>query len=263
MNMVRIYFVGTGPVMRATEQVTVTLLDKVEIVTTLAEAHIVVAENFHGIEESYDEDKHYVIVSSTLNAKTPSVENVTVFRPGFELGGYCSLIAEVLKGLGDQETTEEAIPEVDLLPDAKRILVIDDTSANLVSAKKSLTGHHLTVADGYSSAMALLAEQEFDVVLTDLYMPMVSQTLSEKAFELGKLVPYGFILMYEAARRGAKFVAIVTDLGHHDDHFSAAFDHFQGVSLTIESAKTMMLHARLTEDGTKDWNRSLETLLQD
>ena len=261
MNMVKIYFVGDGPVMRTIEQVTVTLLDKVEVVTTIAEAHIVVAENFRGIEESYSEDKHYVIVSGTLDAKAPSAENVTVFRPGFGLASYYALIAEVSKGLDDEGITEAVIPKVELLPNAKRILVIDDTAANLVSAKKSLAGHHLTVADGYSSAMALLAEQEFDVVLTDLYMPMISQTLSEKAFELGRLVPYGFILMCEAARRGAKFVAIVTDLGHHDDHFSAAFDHFQGISLTIESAKTMMLHARLTEGGTKDWNHSLETLL--
>jgi len=56
-------------------------------------------------------------------------------------------------------------------------------------------------------------------------------------------------------------VAIVTDLGHHDDHFSAAFDHFSRFTLNIENAKVKMLHVSGGDTG-KDWSRALKTLLE-
>src|SRR4030042_1476445 len=90
-----------------------------------------------------------------------------------------------------------------------------------------------------------------------------AKTLSQEAFKLGQLVPYGFLLMCEAAINGAKYIAVVSDLGHHDDHFSAAFDHFYSIAFKIENAKTMMLHAQLTNTGAKDWQNALEKLLKE
>jgi len=65
--------------------------------------------------------------------------------------------------------------------------------------------------------------------------------------------------MIEAARQGAKQVAVVTDLNHHTDPFSAAFDHFSRFPIQIEDAKVLMLHARITGEG-KDWSNALDRL---
>lgn len=80
-------------------------------------------------------------------------------------------------------------------------------------------------------------------------------------FKLGELVPYGMLLMVEAAHQGATQVAVVTDLSHHNDPFSAAFDYFSGFSVKIDNAKVVMMHAPM-KDGTKDWAQALAQLLK-
>ena len=157
-----------------------------------------------------------------------------------------------------EEAAEEEIP---LLPDAMLVLVIDDTPKNIMSAEKAFAGHHLVTATDYDEAMKILGSEKFDVVLTDLHLPMSSQTLGGEAFKLGELVPYGLLLMIEAARQGANAVAVVTDLSHHADPFSAAFDHFSQHPVKIDGARVMMLHAPLHEDGSKDWAKALDMLM--
>ena len=106
--------------------------------------------------------------------------------------------------------------------------------------------------------MNIIGSEKFDVVLTDLHLPMSSKTMGDK-FRFGELVPYGILLMVEAARQGAKYVAVVTDLSHHDDPFSAAFDHYSQFTIKIEGAKVVMMHATM-ENGAKDWASALAQL---
>ena len=110
--------------------------------------------------------------------------------------------------------------------------------------------------------MQILGSEKFDIVLTDLQMPMSSRTLGPSAFKLGQLVPYGILLMVEAAHQGAKHVAVVTDLNHHADWVSAAFDHFS-YPVQIEGAKVLMMHAPMDSDGSKDWAAALARLMKD
>jgi len=258
----RIHILGESPVMKAMEKV-VDLID-VEFVDTAVEADLIIAMSLREVESVYSRDRHFAIVAVD-EVKGNMPENVTVLNAMSAVVECFNLISEISEGITDFEKVgdeDEAILEVPLLPDAKSILVIDDRSENIASAKKLLAGHNLVLAEGYEQAMDILGKEKFEIVLTDLYMPMSSRTLSKSAFKMGEEVPYGLLLMLEAARSGATHVAVVTDLNHHSDHFSAAFDHFSRSSLRIENAKVKMMQVYAkTEEGAKDWKVALDELL--
>lgn len=66
----------------------------------------------------------------------------------------------------------------------------------------------------------------FDAVLCDLHMPASGMTLKPDArakYE-GQEMPVGFALAFRAVLSGAKYVAVVTDINHHDHPASAMLD---------------------------------------
>jgi CheY-like chemotaxis protein len=100
----------------------------------------------------------------------------------------------------------------------------------------------------------------FDVVLTDMMMPMSRRTITQEAFNPCEQVPYGFVIALRATLRGAKFVAMVTDKNHHRAAMSAAIDHLGSAyydegftpNFVINGAKVMFVHAPFIEDIVKD-----------
>lgn len=91
----------------------------------------------------------------------------------------------------------------------------------------------------------------FDVVMTDMMMPMSMRTLAPGIFNSGEQVPYGFIITLKATMCGAKFVAMVTDTNHHQGAMSAAIDHLSEAyyqdgfspNFVVNGAKVMFVHA--------------------
>src|SRR3989344_8247542 len=120
-----------------------------------------------------------------------------------------------------------------------KILVIEDSPKHQASALETLAGHDVTIAKSYDDAMALMNKRTgwkegykliplpFEVVLTDMNLPMSKDKLADGVFKSSEEVPYGFVLSLMAALRGAKFVAMVTDANHHYGAMSAATDHLQ------------------------------------
>lgn len=255
INPVRIHVAfPESPLGKVIKQI---LGEPVRFVDTQEEADLILFTEVRQVEKGFDKKKVYTYFKLNPGSQPEFPENVRVLTDA-SLPVICNMIAEVSKTLAPTPTSQAVVveePAAELLPDAKRILVIDDTAKHIASAKKGLAGHRLTTATGYQEAMELLGKEKFDVVLTDLHLPMSSQTMGDK-FKLGELVPYGILLMIEAARQGAKQVAVVTDLSHHDDPFSAAFDHYSQFPISIEGATVRMLHARVNEEG-KDWAEAL------
>jgi len=230
----------------------------VTFVDTPEEADITLFTDPRDVEKSFKPDKLYAYFHIATGVAQTMPSNVRCFT-GISLPEVCTLLAEVSKNLTPVQPEPNAlVVEVPLLPDALRILVIDDSSKHIDSAKHGLAGHHLTTATGYQEAMTLLGSEKFDVVLTDLHLPMSSRTMGDK-FKLGELVPYGMLLMVEAVRHGARRVGIVTDLSHHDDPFSAAFDHFSQFLIPMGTAEVRMMHSKMV-DGAKDWAEALSRL---
>lgn len=265
---VRIYLaMKDGPLPRSVKQALLILGSEMShtCVETMDEADLIIFTNFRDIERGYNVDKSYAYLKTEKDGRTVAQSRkclvIEVFRIFPDLIVAIDETSKKLALAIDTPVVEEQV--VPLRLDAKRILVIDDTAKHQASAKSGLAGHRLTVVTGYEQAMSILSKEKFDVVLTDLHLPMSSTTLSNEAFKFGELVPYGILLMIEAARQGAKFVAVVTDLNHHSDPFSAAFDHYSRHPVTIDGAKVVMMHALMTRDGAKDWNAALERLMKE
>lgn len=256
-----------GPIARSIRQVLLTICGgAIECVDSVGEADLVIFTNVRDIERTYNREKQYAFFNTSPRGDEQSLpEGCAVLsfeKLVAELVGLIGGIREKLLSAPKPAAVHaEALVLAPVRPDALRILVIDDTPKHIASAKLGLAGHHLTTVMGYEDAMEILAREKFDAVLTDLHLPMSSKTLGDR-FKLGELVNYGMLLMVEAARQGAKFVAIVTDLNHHDDPFSAAFDHFSQFPVQIENAKVLMMHAPMNGDGAKDWAKALERLMK-
>lgn len=160
-----------------------------------------------------------------------------------------------------------------------KILVIDDKEIHQNSAIATLNGHEVTVIDSYDEAIKVLVPGcGYEVVLSDLMMPMSKENLIQTAYKDGELMPYGFILALRASAVGAKYVAVVTDTNHHHGAMSAALDHIGGFKengdevwnygwengaitpkFIINGAKAFFIHAPLTE-GAKDWGKVFSAL---
>jgi len=254
-----------NPLRRAIERVFGVIGDEKShcFVQKISEADLVVFSEMQAIEAGFSTSRTYAFIGGMTDKKPNLPSNVTTLPVLSLVADLAKLISEVSLKL--EPLVEEKVPtqeKIGLRPDALRVLVIDDTAEHLASAKSGLAGYCLTTTDGYETAMDILGNEKFDVVLTDLHLPMSSKTLGSQAFKLGELVPYGILLMVEAARRGAKFVAVVTDLNHHADPFSAAFDHFSHFSVKIENAKVLMMHAPM-KGSAKDWASALDQLLKE
>lgn len=90
----------------------------------------------------------------------------------------------------------------------------------------------------------------FDVVLTEMELPMSERMLLPSFFNPDANVPYGFVIALKAAFRGATYVAMVSDTEHTDGAMSAALAHIGGEkyedgaspNFTINGCKVMFVH---------------------
>lgn len=115
-----------------------------------------------------------------------------------------------------------------------KILVIDDGPLHQESARQTLKGHELVIAQTYDEAHRLLngdgdvRRQSFDAVLSDLLMPASARAMAKEGLKyIGQEMPVGFAFTLVAALNGAKYVAVVTDTSHHDHPASAMLDAFE------------------------------------
>ena len=243
-------------------------LELCEITDDPKKATLVIVDNYSAIGNFYSKEKWFAIIPLTgdkLKKELP--ENVSYLS----FSNAIVEIMEIISKINDEKPTDAEVaeePDVieEFLPNAKKILVIEDTLRHQKSARLLLKGHRLTVATGYDEAMELLGKEDFEIVLSDLYLPMSPKTLGTEAFEIGKLVNYGLLLSLEAARVGVNYIAVATDLNHHADCFSAAFDHFSQFDFRIEGAKVIYLHAPMThidgeKESVKDWLDVMNQLL--
>jgi CheY-like chemotaxis protein len=96
----------------------------------------------------------------------------------------------------------------------------------------------------------------FKVVLTDMMMPMSKETLHPDAYHPNEQVPYGYVIALLAALHGVKFVAMVTDIDHHQGAMSAALDYLGDCyyrkdfkpNFVINGAKVMFVHAPFIQE---------------
>lgn len=148
-----------------------------------------------------------------------------------------------------------------------KILVIDDTAANLDAAMSQLRDHEVVTVSSYDEAFKLVChfdynwakenKVDFDVVLIDLMMPAgrIRQGKNGMRF-VGQEMPLGIFLALQAIRSGVKYVALLTDINHHDHPASAALDHLELIRLG-----GTIFEATNNAGFPKRWDEALKSLL--
>lgn len=154
-----------------------------------------------------------------------------------------------------------------------KILVIDDTRTHLTAALQTFTGHDVTVCASHDEALKFLSKQYdeperqrllekyraegfenswskacnetllpyWDAVLCDLLMPAGRDAQGGDGMKfIGQEMPVGWSLALTAAKCGAKYVAVVTDMNHHHHPASAMLDRLDGHIFTIDDAKMLL-----------------------
>lgn len=131
-----------------------------------------------------------------------------------------------------------------------KILIIDDNSNHRAAAEAQLKDHDVTVVGTYDDGQELLKkEHDFEVVLVDLLMPASKQSLGRNLHLAGEEMPVGIFLAILAAKNGAKYVGVLTDMDHHSHPASACFDAFSKMesypqSFKIEDATVVLSNNR-------------------
>jgi CheY-like chemotaxis protein len=156
-----------------------------------------------------------------------------------------------------------------------RILVVDDLSTNLNSARETLVGHDLVFCTTVQEAFVALGfdteggynceASPFDAVLTDLWLPLRVQDVGATRYVnrseegQGSLKPVGLVIAARALNRGVPHIAILTDSDHHQDPLVALMD-----SLWPSSENRIRKYEkRFFEDSQrrKHWGKLLEEMI--
>ncbi len=160
-----------------------------------------------------------------------------------------------------------------------RILVIDDKQVNLDAAKEQLAGHQVTTASSFREAHKLLGQNkdadqyvyfdkqepaQFDVVLTDLFMPACPDGINKAKFASheGTEKPYGTVFALAALRRGIPMVAIVTSGNHHADPLVWALDLLGNDPGPYKIGSTTFFYANDQMPENKEYGMVLNDLIE-
>lgn len=246
-----------GPTARVVSDLMAGLItDPAVIVGTPDEANMLLFDSLPELEQHNNEDKVGVLVwtGSVDDYRLP--KNVIVIQV-FEI------VSEVKRAIATTQARlrgdAQVIPvkSAPTKSDALRILVIDDDPSNVRSAQELLAGHKLVVAENCEDALSALKANAFDVVLSDLRLPVSSRKL--------ELFSYGIVVMIEAAKQGVKRIVIYTDTAHHPDLLGSALvnQYPNGTPIGIEKSTVKILASRSTEGVFgKDWSHALSEAMK-
>jgi CheY-like chemotaxis protein len=147
-----------------------------------------------------------------------------------------------------------------------RVLLLDDNLRHRRAGTKQLEalGHEVIALCDYGEARQRAKTEKFDVALIDLLMPAESTTLGIEACKefVGREIAIGFPMVLELSRYGIKMIAVATDTNHHNHPMSAVVDWFHSDVLEVNGARVLIMHAPMSEDGTKDWGEILTRVME-
>jgi len=246
-----------------------------QLTTNPDEADVIMTDKSDDLRKLYAKygNTKFLVLFDTLRDRVETPED-NVFGAGkaqFEPSPL-SLAVEVVKkyrawASRDQKPKQEVArhPLGEIVTFGKRynMLIVDDKHEHLQTAVERLVGQGIIPIDSPSKALELLRlddgreKPSIDAVLTDLNMKpdKMYPSLNLDRYGLNEEVPAGISIMFEATKRGLP-VAIVTDANHHQDWFSAMFDHIKGA--TVNGQKVIFCQ----ENGGKRWDAVLKKLME-
>ena len=109
-----------------------------------------------------------------------------------------------------------------------KILVVEDKKEHqgIFNLEKEVGS--VKLATTFSKAASLISSEDFDVLLTDLYMPLdftnVLLHLLPPSEDKNKEEPLGIILCSYASKKGIQYTGILSETNRHQSLFTAAMN---------------------------------------
>ncbi len=146
----------------------------------------------------------------------------------------------------------------------KKILIVDDLPSNLIAAKKQFSGssHDVSLALGYTEGLSMLEKGKFDVVLTDLMMPMTGENLHDDQIDLSRLVAYGFPLALLSAKKGVSAIAVVSNTARHKDFWETELSRLCEAGSFTVGKSLIQFYGQESLDSCKDWTLAFQSLIK-
>jgi len=261
----KIYVVCPKPLNLAVERIINSLFTGNTIVKNRGSADLVITDEKNKVIRGYRPEQHYLIISFEEILGLP--DNAKWVHASQFVSGILQYISEISSDCDlDDETKKELAIGVEIQPSncsthqPLHVLVIDDTIGNLEKAVEQLHDECvITLADGYDKGIELIEKNRYDVVLTDLQMPigLHHKALSVQNLDISKTVHNGFLIVFMATAKGAQ-CAVVTDASHHQDWVSASFDDLINQNHTVNGQKVLFFN-----NIGKNWRQALNKLLLD
>jgi len=134
-----------------------------------------------------------------------------------------------------------------------KVLIVDDNDLHCQAAVQTLSEHDLTIVSSYDEAYVLIQKTgrmhapsaetrttSFDAVFCDLLMPAgsIAQGIEGQPL-VGQIMPVGWALAINAALRGVRYVAVISDMSHHDHPGSALLDQMKFQIFELHGARAL------------------------
>lgn len=152
------------------------------------------------------------------------------------------------------------------------VLVVEDTEKHIERAKKLQEICNVTVVSTYQKGVTEISSKQYDVVLTDLFMPWYlfqkyPLESDDQMDEVRTPQALGYPLAMIALAAGVQYVGIVTDANHHKGAMAASTDDVSPQDAYSAPMKIIGnqggAQLRFFKDEKKNWDYALKVLLGD
>lgn len=231
------------------------------------------SDELRRLYNKYGDTKFFVLLDTRRNKVNATEDNVFAAGQDQLMTGVLQTSVEAVKKYRTwaenhddkpkQEERKHSLGDLIMLSKSYKVMIVDDNHHNLQTAVERLVGQQIIPVSSPAEALKLLklddprGKSSIDAVLTDLNMrpDKMYPALNLDRYGLNDEVPAGISVMFEATKRGLS-VAIVTDANHHQDWFSAMFDHMK--EATVNGQKVIFCQ----EGGGKRWDAVLKQLME-
>ena len=152
------------------------------------------------------------------------------------------------------------------------MLVVEDTPEHIERARALQGDYNITVVGTYKGAVKAIARGEYDVILTDLFIPWHTEAVdplnpNNPEMRLEAVTPraLGYPLAMVALAAGVHYVGIVTDANHHTGVMAASIGddvlHYGNLIPQEVLGNEKSAQLRVFYDERKNWGYAIKVLL--
>jgi CheY-like chemotaxis protein len=146
-----------------------------------------------------------------------------------------------------------------------KILVVEDTPANIDAAKEQLKAHDLEILTTYEDAATRLTSEyqekgAIDVLMTDLYVPFAQKDGGRQVWreDVTKTKALGYPLILLGVQQKIPKIGLLSDSNHHSSSEAAAADYFNGERPTPTTIGSSIVYMSLRNFADTNYTKGIK-----